>query len=139
MRRGQTSLEFMFLVGFMFVIFAIFFIVIQQRTVEVAAQRDYVSLKELSNIVKNEVRNAQLFQDGYKKGFYIPPLIYGRQYLINVSEDHAELFFNLTGIEYLDFLDNATYGNLTSGQNTICKKEGSVHFNNCTGLLHILE
>ncbi|MFH1916566.1 MAG: hypothetical protein ABIJ21_04835 [Nanoarchaeota archaeon] len=137
-KRGQTSLEFMFLVGFMFVIFAIFFVIIQQRTIEVAAQRDYVSLKEINSIVKNEVRNAQVFEDGYSKSFYIHPLIYGRRYVVNISEDRSELYFNLSTVEYLDFLDNATYGNITTGMNSICKKEGYVHINNCTGPLYIL-
>lgn len=137
-KRGQTSLEFMFLIGFMFIIFAIFFIVIQERTIQVQQQRDYISLKEINNIIKSEIRTAQFFDNGYTTNFSLPPLIYGRQYIINISEDRSELTFNLSGLEYLDFLDNQTYGNITSGQNSICKRiepdsmVSRVIINNCT-------
>jgi hypothetical protein len=138
MRRGQTSLEFMFLIGFMFIIFAIFFIVIQERTIQVQQQRDYISLKEINNIIKSEVRTAQFFSNGYTRNFTLPPLIYGRQYTVNISEDRSELFFNISGLEYIDFLDNETHGMVTPGLNTVCRREfpddktSYVFINNCT-------
>lgn len=148
MKRGQTSLEFMFLIGFMFVIFAIFFVVIQQRTLQVQQQRDYISLKELSNIIKSEIRTAQFFDNGYTTNFTLPPLIYGRTYTVNISEDNQELTFNLSGLEYLDFLDNETfapYYNIIPGKNTLCKKQhpetriSAVFINDCQPPLYTQE
>jgi hypothetical protein len=135
-RRGQTSLEFLFLIGFMFIIFMVFFIVIQERTVDISRNKDYVSLKEVNNIVKYEVKNAQYFDNGYRRTFWMPPRIYGRTYQAEISADHNESFYNLSGVEYIDFFDSEVYGTVSFGWNTVCKRDSSVHMNDCTGPLY---
>ena len=115
MRRGQTSLEFLFLIAFMFIIFVSFFVVIQERTVDLSRQRDYQSLKEVNNLVKYEIKNAQLFDDGYRRPFWMPIRVEGKLYTMNISEDAFEASYSLGGVDYLDFFDNATYGNITYG------------------------
>jgi hypothetical protein len=136
MARGQTSLEFLFLIAFMFVIFVAFFIVIQERTVDVARQRDLQTMKEVNNLVKYEVKNAQFFDDGYIRNFNLPILVNGRMYNASISSDQYEAGYNLSGVEYLDFFDQPVQGNISRGMNTICKKQGRVHLNNCSGILY---
>jgi hypothetical protein len=135
MKRGQTSLEFLFLIGFMFAIFTVFFIVIQERTADISREKDYASMKEINNLVKYEIKNAQFFNNGYKRSFWVSPRIYGRTYAVNISDDHAEAYYNLTGVEYIDFFDNPTYGTILLGMNDICKKEDGVYLNDCSGVL----
>jgi len=130
--KGQTSVEFMFLLGFMFVIFIVFFIVVQDRTVELNVQSDRQSLREINNIIKAEVRNAYFFDDGYSRRFWMPRLVRGRNYSMNLSDDGIEISYGLSGGDYLDFLDNQTFGHVEYGPNVVCKKDGFVHLNNCS-------
>ncbi|MBU1975093.1 MAG: hypothetical protein KKG59_01675 [Nanoarchaeota archaeon] len=134
--KGQASIEFMFLLGFMFVVFIIFFVVIQDKTVDLNDRKDRIALREVNNLIKNEVRTANYFEDGYIREFWIPRLINGKTYDITVSDDGYEVYLEISGIEYIDFLDNETAGSLDLGTNTICKKEGKVRFNDeCLGVL----
>jgi len=133
-KKAQASIEFMFLIGFMFIIFVVFFIVIQQRTSEANEYKNRLLLKQVSRLVKSEIRDAQIFNYGYKRTFYLPKLINGKNYSINISEDGYELMLNYSNIEYLDFLDNYTYApTIAPGQNEICKKEYA-SINNCTDI-----
>ncbi|MFH1072155.1 MAG: hypothetical protein V1743_01880 [Nanoarchaeota archaeon] len=134
-KKSQASIEFMFLIGFMFIIFVVFFIVIQQRTGEANEYKNRLLLKQVGRVVKSEIRDAQIFNYGYKRTFYLPKLINGKNYSINISEDGYELLLNFSNIEYLDFLDNRTYRTgIYPGENVICTKVASVHVNNCTDI-----
>ena len=130
--KGQTSVEFMFLLGFMFVVFIVFFIVVQDRTVELTVQSDRQSLQEINNILKAEVRNAYFFDDGYSRKFWMPRLVRGRNYTMSLSEDGIEVTYNLSQVEYLDFLDHQTLGHIEYGPNVVCKKDGFVYLNECS-------
>lgn len=134
LRKGQTSIEFMFLMGFMFVIFIVFFLVINDRAVEINVERDRQSLQELNNIIRAEVRNANFFDDGYYREFWVPKMVDGRNFTMDLSDDGYEMTYNFSSVEYLDFLDNRTFGDVSYGPNTICKKDGYVHLNNCSDL-----
>ncbi|MFH1400553.1 MAG: hypothetical protein ABIH41_03475 [Nanoarchaeota archaeon] len=138
MRKGQTSIEFMFLVGFMFIIFMSFLVVISLRMDEAKAAKDVQDIKETTNILAAEIRNAQLFDQGYKRAFRLPITINGKSYNITML-DQQEIIVTMSGQEYLSFLDNATVGSLNPGENTICTKVHpsfpsmhQIHLNNCT-------
>lgn len=126
----------MFLLGFMFVIFVVFFIVIQERTIDLAARRDRIAMQELDNLVRVEIRNAQTFEDGYYREFMLPKLMNGRPYEIGVSADGWEIYIKHQGLVHINFLDAETFGNFTEGTNRICKKSGSVYLNECQGYMY---
>ena len=135
MKRGQTSIEFMFLMGFMIIIFVVFFVVVQERTVELHASKNRIALQELNNLVKVELRSANQFKEGYVREFWIPPFINGQTYGVDISVDKYEINYTLGSIHYVDFLDNETYGTVQPRWNTVCKKRDYVYVNDCAELI----
>jgi uncharacterized protein (UPF0333 family) len=94
-RRGQTSLEFIVLAGFMLFVFTAFIFVVKERSNIANQQVRYNELSSVAQSLNQEVINAYRVQDGYTRTFEIPNTINGEQYTIKVT-DNSELTLTTT-------------------------------------------
>lgn len=128
MRRAQTAIEFLVLVGFMLFIFTAFFLVIQERTASAKRQQYYTELSSIGDLLVQEVRLAQQVRNGYRREITLPSTVAGVQYNITLN-DSAELTirkktdeWSYSDEEYLVFLpvnitvDGASNGVINPGK-----------------------
>lgn len=105
MSRGQTTIEFIVLIGFMLFVFTAFFLVVQQRS-SVLNQELYLrDLKSTSQLLDDEITLAQEVRYGYVREFTLPSTIGGEPYTIRLSNS-SEFSIKRTSSseEYVVFL-----------------------------------
>lgn len=130
-KKAQSALEFVLLVSFMLVVFAVFFLAIQTKMLDVTASKDIIYLNEVNNIVLNEVFLAQNSYSDYHHEFFLPTNILGKGYTINLT-DETEIISNYDKIQRVDFLKTNVKGNLFFGSNNIHNIDGKIDFLNGT-------
>jgi len=127
-KQAQSSIEFAILVGFMIVMFTIFFVIIQQNYSSKLSQRQDRLVKEIGESVKSEIDLAFHSIDGYRREFSLPKSVYGTDYDIRVSE----------GAVFVKTVDNkhaislsvlGVQGNIIKYDNVIRKENGVVILN----------
>lgn len=85
MKKAQSAVEFIILMGVVSMMFVIFVSIIQGNiSDEVKDNRDTV-LKEVALTVQNEISLAINAPDGYLREFTLPPNILGLDYEINLT------------------------------------------------------
>jgi len=101
--KGQATLEFIILLVFSTMIFLSLFIVLGQRMVDLNEDKEERTIRQLMDVIVDEVSVAQTVEDGYKRKFLVPKQIYGDPYEINVT-NHFELTVKFNNKEYVEFL-----------------------------------
>lgn len=86
MRRAQTAVEFLVLVGFMLFVFTAFFLVIQERSASFKQQQYYSEISFVSDLLVQEVRLAQLVRSGYRREFSMPSNAVGDEYVVTLVD-----------------------------------------------------
>ncbi|MBN1645449.1 hypothetical protein JW868_00240 [Candidatus Woesearchaeota archaeon] len=127
-KYAQSSLEFIILVGFMTLLFMVFFSVVQESMGKAREERVERKMAELTDLVHQEIRNADRVHSGYIRVFYLPDTIEGNHYDISVNYN-KELVLDSQGKQHVVFLDSPVYGNLTKGRNIIATDRGRVYLN----------
>ena len=109
MKRGQTSLEFVALIVFMFVVFFSFFVVIQGQIAETSQRKDEVLLASLNNVVVSQIQLAATSTADFYHSFRTPVL--DVEYRYNLT-DPQELIVELVEAEtsYVTFFQNPVQG-----------------------------
>ncbi len=140
MKKAQSSIEVALLIGFMFLTFNIFLLVIAQRMVDVQNQKDQVLIEDMSSVIEGEIDLAAGVEDGYSRTFEIPQTLKGINYsvtLINsttMGTNYSELvlkYINFTKThETVKKLPKNVDGTICKGKNNIVKENGIVLFNN---------
>ncbi len=126
--RGQSAIEFMIIVGVVFFLFIAFLGVLQsQRADQIYADRD-VAAKEVALTVQDEVNLAQSSRDGYQRTFVLPYELLGLPYTVNASLGFV--FVRTIDERHALALPIANVsGQITTGSNTIRKKNGTISLN----------
>ena len=126
--KGQSSLEFAVLVGFVMVAFALFFLVIRSNLSDKLDERINAEVKEVAWTVKNEVDLASDSMEGYSRNFTLPNQVYGREYDISVNES---LVFVQTsdGKHRISLPLQNVSGQIIKFENNIRKENGEVKLN----------
>jgi len=142
MKKAQSSIEVALLVGFMFLVFNVFLLVIAQRMVDVQDQKDQALIGDMSSVIESEIVLAAGVEDGYSRTFEIPQTLKGINYsvkLINstvMKTNYSELV-----LKYVDFtktyetvkkLPKNVDGVINKGKNKIVKKAGIICLNVCS-------
>jgi hypothetical protein len=97
MMRGQSSVEFASLMGFMLLVFTLYFSAVTNRFVEVEAANARSAIEDVSGYMQAELGLAAAASDGYYREFEIPEQIGGRAYNISILaaspglSNHTEL------------------------------------------------
>ncbi len=103
MRKGQSGVEFIVLLGFLILVFMGFAYIIQERIVEQqqANQRDlYI---QLADKIERELLLASRVRPGYGREFEIPVALNGQDYNVTL-EGKDTLVIRSNGEEYIRFL-----------------------------------
>lgn len=123
--KAQFAIEFIVLLGFMFLIF-VGFIAIMTSKVSDSKDNEMQEIAEnIATLVKNEVQLAKSVTDGYNRTFKIPNRVNGILYSIDII-DNRELVVNYADKEYVTFLPERVCGDVFMPINEIDKKNGII-------------
>lgn len=124
MSRAQATVEFIILIGFLFLIFLGFAALLQSRFVQVSHDNTQARLQQVASIVITEADLAEGVGDGYSRVFEIPFTIGGLNYSLEI-QDNKDLILAFQGDEYVYFLNKVVFGQVDKGRNLI-KNTGSL-------------
>jgi hypothetical protein len=86
-KKAQSSIEFIILIGFVMTAFAIFFIVINESVRETTEEKMDLEVKEVALTIQNEIDLAYNSIEGYSRNFTLPKVISGKYYSVLIEED----------------------------------------------------
>ncbi|MFH1649071.1 MAG: LamG domain-containing protein [Candidatus Woesearchaeota archaeon] len=132
--KAQSSTEFVLLIGFVLLIFAIFVVLIQSRTYDALMQNTKDRAGQVEGIIMNEILLAQESVDGYSRIFQLPSSLDGLPYTI-FRADSREIVILYDGGERVIFLPaNVTLINITNGYSQITKTNGRIFIEDATNV-----
>lgn len=126
-RKGQSSIEFVMILGILFFMFMAIFAVIQGRMNSVARERSMVMLDQIGNVVRQEVMLAGSARGQYVREFYLPELMGGYNY--SIMSNQAEIAIRLGDSDYVIFLNQNITGPMRKGKNIIRNLDGNITLN----------
>ena len=139
MKKAQSSIEVTLLIGFMFLTFNIFLLVIAQRMVDVQNQKDRQLIEDMSSVIEGEIELAAGVEDGYSRTFEIPKTLKGINYSVRlISSNTMKTNYSELVLEYVDFtktyetvkkLPKNVDGIILKGENNISKNAGIICLN----------
>jgi hypothetical protein len=125
--KGQTSVEIILLMGFLFFVFLIFLGFFNAQLAEGNDERESHLLKDVSQQIQNEVRLAYNARDGYSRNFMVPEKLNSHiEYGIAVIGD--SLLTNTSKYQYVMNIPSIT-GAVVKGGNHIKKINGTIFVN----------
>ncbi len=144
MAKGQAALEFILLVSFMFLVFVAFFAVIQDKLVDVWANKAKQAVIDQKNVLQNEIQTAAVMEDGFSRNILLPASLNGNAYNVTlfwqdsmkegqvmyIEEPHYESSFTLSSNVYFTLDTDKQYKKL---QQKVClqKKKGKLNIDKC--------
>lgn len=137
--RGQSSFEFIILLGFMFIVFFAFFIIINNRVAEQHQINSRNEYKQLADMVEKEFVLASSVTNGYSRIFELPKTLNGESYNISLEKGDTQLADTLivkgeSDNQYIRFLSVKVFiNNSLSGP---CSSSGDSLL--CPGLPYII-
>ena len=128
MKRGQSAIEFMILIGVVLFFITGMLGIFQQETARKSMEKRNIVMTELVLSVQNEINIAAKSTDGYMRRFGIPQTLAGKEYSIGVYE--GLIYLNTTDGKLAFALPthNVT-GQLVKGTNTIRKINATIFVN----------
>ena len=82
--KGQSSLEFMFFMGFSFLILVTLMSAVSLRQTEFAQRSNFVDARNIEENVAFQLEMAQAQGEGYSRVFSLPARIAGSAYTVDV-------------------------------------------------------
>ncbi|MFP4523297.1 MAG: hypothetical protein ACOCQQ_01835 [Candidatus Nanoarchaeia archaeon] len=132
--KGQSATEFVILLGFMLVVFFIFFFVIQGKMLDVFSSQEKQLLSQASRVVETEIEIAQTTLADYQRTFELAQTG-DKEYQIELK-DSKELVVSYQDKMHVVFLPEDVGGYIisptTSSENMIFKLDGYCIFPNGT-------
>ena len=142
MKKAQSSIEVALLIGFMFLTFNIFLLVIAHRMVDVQNQKDSQLIDDLGSVIEGEIELAAGVEDGYSRTFEIPQTLKGINYSVRlINSSTMKTNYSELVLEYVDFtktyetvkkLPKNVNGIVYKGKNNISKNVGIICLNVCS-------
>lgn len=128
MRKAQSSIEFIILIGVIAFIFLTFLFVLNMNLSDEHEENRTLFVKEIALAVQNEITLATNSIDGYRREFQIPINLFGLDYTAEIVADLV--YIHTTDGRYaLSLPVSEVSGTLQTGINVITKKEGVVYLN----------
>ncbi|MBW2990495.1 hypothetical protein KY348_02190 [Candidatus Woesearchaeota archaeon] len=125
-KKGQSSTEFILVLGAVFLISLGALIMIQKQVADSKKQKTYVKTGELGNLILAEVQNAKASQGFYSRKFFIPETINENEYLL--MHNNSEITIKVEDLEYILFLEHNVSGKIRKGWNVIEKQGTSTNY-----------
>ena len=121
MKKAQSSVEFITLIGFAIAGFAILLMAFEGQMVNTERNIEFTRTEEVFNIIQEEIRFAYNSPYNYKRSFELPPSINNEDYTISF-DDGVEVALTVKGNDYVYFLSHEVGGeDLVIGTNTVQK------------------
>lgn len=117
-QRAQATIEFITLIGFMFLIFALFAALLHTRTNQVISLNDQIKMQEIAEIIVTEADLAETVGDGYSRTFELPPTLSGFDYNATL-QDQQDLILSYKEEQFIYFLNQPVFGQPVKGKNLI--------------------
>lgn len=83
--KGQISLEFMVLTGFLLLAFVGLLVIVQQRGVEVVNENLRRGEDAVADVLVRELRYGHQAGDGYSRAFDLPRTVGGAAYVVGIQ------------------------------------------------------
>ncbi|MCH7568389.1 MAG: hypothetical protein IIA87_03125 [Nanoarchaeota archaeon] len=127
-RKAQSAIEFVILVGAVFFFFIIFLFAIQSNISDKIRENLNLAVQEIALTVQDEINLASESSDGYYRKFNIPEKVINLDYEINVTE--GLVYVRTSNGKYAIVLPVADVsGEIQKGDNVIRKESGAVSLN----------
>jgi len=127
-KKAQTGIEFFILLIAVAIIFSILLGVIQVTLLDKTNERNEIVFRENALTIQNEINLAASASDGYKREFYIPQKIIGKDYEISIIDDF--IYMKTLDEKYALALEiPKTNGTFIKGDNIIRKEYGEILLN----------
>ncbi len=121
-------MEFVLLVSVIIFFFAIFFVVISEKTGSRIAEKNNLEIKYIAFVVQDEINLASESSEGYYRKFRVSKDINGQAY--NLSVINEMIYVKTLNNKYAIALPILPIsGQVVLGENIIEKKEGIVYLN----------
>ncbi len=98
MKTAQISAEFTILLGMMFMVFLVYFGVIQSKALEISDASDRVLLEQIGMKIKAELDAAAFVDNGFQHKFNLPATILGKDYNLTLCAYYEEYFNDANNI-----------------------------------------
>jgi hypothetical protein len=124
--KSQTGMEFLIIAGTVLFFFTLFFVAIHTTTEERNEERENLVIKNLALSIQDEINLATEASDGYVRTFKVPELILGKNYDVEIVDNHINIKTNRNA---LSLRINDVIGQIQKGENIIKKQNGTVYLN----------
>ena len=125
--KAQASMEFIVLISFVLLIFAVFTPFLWKQQNEILSERKTLTAEKIALIIKKEVDMAVMFGSGYERNFTIPNDILGSNYTISIHGKILVLNWN-SGETQEILITNKTSGIPSPGKNKISNEDDVIVF-----------
>lgn len=126
MKRGQSAIELMIIIGVILTFFIIFISIIHSNQAEKRQQKEKQELMNIALDIREEIEAASKTLDGYNREFMVPKKVIGNNYTIEKTENYLQMKSegNAFVITIRDF-----EGEIKKGVNVIERKNGKIYLN----------
>ncbi|MFH0978932.1 MAG: hypothetical protein V1837_06565 [Candidatus Woesearchaeota archaeon] len=126
--RSQVSMQFLVMVGIVFVFFVVFVAGFAERYNDILTEKERAACRDLVFMVHDEIAIAHKLEDGYSRNFTIPDKLEGVDYSITLNNNIVAV--TSPKAEYSTMVPSVV-GSLHKGQNMILKRNGIVCLGAC--------
>ncbi len=129
MKKAQSAIEFMIMIGAVVFFFAIFMLAIQVNIGDKVRERKTLAVNDIAMTLQDEIKLATESIDGYSRSFSLPLTALNEDYDIGIYDGYV--YVNTTNGKYaVSFPVFNVTGQPQPGDNIIRKSDGRVYLNN---------
>jgi hypothetical protein len=127
--KGQSSFEFVAIIGILFLVVLGSFAFVQSRTYAVMQERYSGLLEGIANIIRSELDMAYDVKGDYYREFILPEVVEGANYSVNMTSNSQDIVLRIEDTEYVVFLNQNLTGSIKKGMNVIRKSGQNISIN----------
>lgn len=124
--KCQVAIEFMVLVGFLLFMFAIISGIIASNTSDTFKRKEIIIGEDIATKVQKEINLAARVLDGYSRKFELPQKLANKDYDVLIMGN--EVIIHTEKNDFWRAIPSVV-GNITKGENTIRKTNGTIYLN----------
>lgn len=126
--KSQVAMQFLFVVGLVFLFFVIFVAGFSERYRDIRNEKGRIAVRDVALRVHAEIAIAHNLEDGYQRNFTLPDEIDGFNYTISLHNNYVAV--TSADAEYSTAVA-PVQGNVHIGSNLIRKSNGIVCIGSC--------
>ncbi len=128
MSHGQSSFEFVAILGILFLVVLGAFVFVQGRTYAVMQERYSSLLDSVGNMIRSELDLAASAHGDYYREFILPESLENVNYTISMA-GAQDIVLSIEGTDYVVFLNQPLTGTVIKGRNVIRKVGSNISVN----------